>query len=39
MVSYPVNIDQFYLALFSAVKQTHCAHVACDSELMTVSIL
>ena len=22
----------FYVALFSALEQTHCAHVACDSE-------
>ena len=25
-------IHRFYIALFSALKQTHCAHVACDSE-------
>ena len=24
--------DRFYLALFSALKQTHGAHVACDSQ-------
>ena len=25
-------IDRFYTALFSALGQTHCAHVVCDSE-------
>ena len=25
-------VDRFYIALFSALEQTHCAHVACDSE-------
>ena len=27
-----------YIAPFSALKQTHCAHVACDSKWATVSI-
>ena len=27
-----VIIDGFYTALFSALEQTHCALVACDSE-------
>ena len=27
-----VIIHSFYIALFSALEQTHCAHVACDSE-------
>lgn len=25
-------IDHFYIVLVSALKQTYCAHVACDSE-------
>ena len=25
-------IHRFYIALFSALEKTHCAHVACDSE-------
>ena len=25
-------LHSFYIALFSALEQTHCAHVACDSE-------
>ena len=29
--------DRFYIVLFSALEQTHCTHVACDSEWMTVS--
>ena len=27
-----VVLGRFYIALVSAVEQTHCAHVACDSE-------
>ena len=27
-----IIIILFYIALFSALEQTHCAHVACDSE-------
>ena len=27
-----IMIDSFYIALFSALEQTQCAHVACDSE-------
>ena len=27
-----IIIHRFYIALFSALEQTHCAHVACDSE-------
>ena len=27
-----IIIDQFYIVLFSALEQTHCAHVACDSQ-------
>ena len=27
-----VVVDRFYVVLFSAVKQTHCALVVCDSE-------
>ena len=32
-------IDRFYIVLFSAHKQTHRAHVACDSEWVTASFL
>ena len=31
-----IIIHSFYIALFSALKQTHCAHVACDSEWVTI---
>ena len=27
-----IIIHCFYIALFSALQQTHCAYVACDSE-------
>ena len=27
-----IIIGCFHIALFSALEQTHCAHVACDSE-------
>ena len=27
-----IMIHRFYIALCSALEQTHCAHVACDSE-------
>ena len=27
-----VIVDRFYIALFSALEQTHCALVACASE-------
>ena len=27
--------DRFYTALFSALEQTHCAFVACDSKSVT----
>ena len=27
-----ITVIRFYIALFSALEQTHCAHVACDSE-------
>ena len=27
----PTFKDGFYIALFSTLEQTHCAHVACDS--------
>ena len=30
-------IHSFYVALFFSLEQTHCAHVACDSEWVTVS--
>ena len=30
--------DCFYIVLFSALKQTHCAHVTCDPERLTVPI-
>ena len=32
-----IIIDCFNFALFSALGQTHCAHVACDSEWVTAS--
>ena len=32
-----VIIDCFYIALFSALEQTHCVHVACDTERVAVS--
>ena len=32
-----IIIHSFYIALFSALEQTHCAHVACDSDWVTVS--
>ena len=31
-----VIIHHFYIALFSVLKQTHCAHVACSYEWVTV---
>ena len=34
-----IIIHSFYIALFSALEQTHCAHVACDSEQVTLSFL
>ena len=33
---YILIIDHFYIALLSALKKTHCAVVACDSEWVTV---
>ena len=30
--SIVIIIHCFYIALFSALQQTHCAYVACDSE-------
>ena len=32
-----IDIDRGYIALFSALEQTHCALVACDSEWVTVA--
>ena len=32
-------IDRFYIALFSALEQPHCAHVAWDFKCVTVSVL
>ena len=32
IVSLLLITDHFYTALFSALKQTHWAHVTCDSE-------
>ena len=34
---YGIIIACFYIALFSALEQTHCIHVACHSEWVTVS--
>ena len=36
---YWIIIHRFYTAPFSAVEQTHCAHVAGDSQWVTVSFL
>ena len=33
-----IIIDRFYMALFSALEQTHCAFVACKSEWVTVAL-
>ena len=30
-------VDHFYIALFFALEQTHCALVACDSESVTAA--
>ena len=30
-------LDRFYISLFSALEQTHCAFVACDSPVSVVS--
>ena len=30
-----VVVDCFYISLFSALEQTHCALVACDSKRVT----
>ena len=32
-----IIIDRFYIALFSALEQTHCAHAACYLEWVAVS--
>ena len=37
LVLVVVVVIAFYIALFSAVEQTHCALSACDSEWVTVS--
>ena len=34
-----IIIDRFCIALFSALEQTHCAHVACDFQGVIVYIL
>ena len=34
-----IIIHRFYITLFSALEQAHCAHVACDSEWVAVSFL
>ena len=34
-----IIIHSFHIVLFSVLKQTHCTHVACDSELGTVFFL
>ena len=39
IVSLLLITDHFYIALFSALKQTHCVHVTCDSERVTVLFL
>ena len=32
-----VDVDRFYIAIFSALEQTHCTLVVCDCEWMTVA--
>ena len=32
LVADIIIINRFYIVLFSALEQTHCAIVACDSE-------
>ena len=32
MIIIIIIIHRFYITLFSALEQTQCAHVACDSE-------
>ena len=32
-----IIIHRFYVALFSSLEHTHCGHVSCDSEWVTVS--
>ena len=32
-----IIIDSFYIALLSALEETHCSHVRCDSKWVTVS--
>ena len=32
MLSYIQVVDRFYIALFSALEQTYCALVACESK-------
>ena len=34
-----IIIHRFYTALFFVLEQTHCAHVACDSESVTEFLL
>ena len=36
-LSFILITDHFYVALFAALEQTHCALVACDSERATAS--
>ena len=31
-----IIVHSFYKALFSAVEHTHCTHVACDFERVTI---
>ena len=37
MIIIIIIIHSFRIALFSALEQTHCAHVACDSERVPVA--
>ena len=34
-----IIIDRFYLALFSALEQTVCVHVTCDSESSSCNVV
>ena len=38
-MNYYNIIHSFYIALFSALKQTHCAHVTCDSDPFIARII
>ena len=39
IIIYVYIIDHSYIALFSARKQTHCTHIACDSQWVMILLL